>query len=481
MNTVHVVHYTGATAKSLSVLASLALDYQDGGANVTVVDLAKTTTIHQGLPSQWVARLLGHRVMRPSVTEVLRESGVVYLTLANNREPGPIGDSDLKAMEQALESELLTYFRRDHVPSTAESRRLQNSLRKGMHDVYRALETLWLREPPNLVAIPNGRTSRQKAARLVAEKLGIDVWLYENGRAMPNAYYLGKTQPHDRIGSQAEILAGFPLPSTSVLEKQAAEWLANRQAKGSDTNFFSKKWVSLKEPSKEKKSRVAVFFASSFDEFLAFGPMWRIDKWKHQFEAFGLIMSKLEAQGFELVLRLHPNLSSKSREYFKQEVRTISTLAKNHQGLQIHWHNETTNSYELLNKASLVIVERSTIGLEASLMGKPVIACQATQWDQIVDVRQVLKPEDVTLDTLLPWKPSPLGARKFVAYWLAQEHPLRFGWAHWSTWNPDKAPVMMKLAQLTLPNPLSHKKRLLSLEFSRWRNSRFKPARPHNG
>ena len=476
MNTVHVIHYSGATAKSSSVLTSVALDYQDGGADVTVVDLAKTTTVHQGLPSPWVARLLGHRVMRPSVTEVLRESGVGYLTLANNREQWPIGDSDLKTMEQALESELLTYFRRDHVPNTAESRRLQNSLRKGMHDVYRSLDSLWSAELPDLVAIPNGRTSRQKAARLVAEKLGIEVWLYENGRAMPNAYYLGKTQPHDRIASQAEILTGFPLPSASVLKKQAAEWLTNRQARGSQTNLFSEKWVALAESSMHKKNRLAVFFASSFDEFLAFSPMWRIDSWNYQFEAFDLIMSKLEAEGFDLALRLHPNLASKSRKYFTREVKAIGGLAKNHPGLHVHWHNETTNSYDLVNNADLVIVERSTMGLEASLMGKPVIVCQATQWDQLVDVRQMLSPTDVTLENLLPWPPSPLGAQKFVGYWLAQEHPLRFDWRHWSSWNPDNAPPVMKLAQLTLPNSISHKKKLLTLELAKRRNSRFEPS-----
>ena len=159
-----------------------------------------------------------------------------------------------------------------------------------------------------------------------------------------------------------------------------------------------------------------------------------------------------------------------------REVKAIDGLAKNHPGLHVHWHNETTNSYDLVNNADLVVVERSTIGLEASLMGKPVIVCQATQWDQLVDVRQVLSPTDVTLENLLPWRPSPLGAQKFVGYWLAQEHPLRFDWRHWSSWNPDSAPLVMKLAQLTLPNSISHKKQLLTLELAKRLNSRFEPS-----
>ena len=157
------------------------------------------------------------------------------------------------------------------------------------------------------------------------------------------------------------------------------------------TNSFSARWDSSRLDIQKGDEPLAVFFASSFDEFLAFGPMWSIDEWGHRFEAFDEMMSLLEKKGVALVLRLHPNLGSKSRLYFRREVKQALVLKAAHPSLRIYWHNDAANSYDLVAKASYVIVERSTIGLEASLMGKPVWVTHATQWDQIADIRQVLR------------------------------------------------------------------------------------------
>jgi hypothetical protein len=68
-----------------------------------------------------------------------------------------------------------------------------------------------------------------------------------------------------------------------------------------------------------------------------------------------------------------------------------------------------------------------------------------------------------------------LGAERFVAYWMIQEHPLRYEASDWASWDPENAPATMKALQLALPNSWRHKGRLLSLEWSKWRNSRFRP------
>jgi len=475
MKRVEIVHYTGATAKSHSVVASLALDHIEAGNSVSVIDLAKTTHIHQGFPPRIVAQLLGHQIRQPALADIVLSRGGTYETLAIPSAQEPPRSEHIAALEQAVESELLTYFRLDHIPRNRESSRLRTSLTQKMHQTYLALDARWAYSRPDTVLIPNGRTSRQKAARLVAEHHGIDVLLYENGRATPDSYYLGTTQPHDRVASQEELLGGFPMPQDQALEAQAASWLAERMGSDSKTNPFSAVWEGATKKKKESSQPRAVFFASSFDEFLAFGPMWALDDWSHQFEAFDLIMSHWERQGVAIALRLHPNLVAKSRAYFRREVDQVLALKKAHPSLTIHWHNSSVNSYDLVKEATYVIVERSTIGLEASLMGKPVWVTQATQWDLVADIRQLLTPSDITPENLEPWPASPEGARRFVAYWMAQERPLRYSWANWSSWNPERAPTKMKLAQLALRNSPSHKFRLMRLEHARSRNSRFQP------
>ena len=106
-------------------------------------------------------------------------------------------------------------------------------------------------------------------------------------------------------------------------------------------------------------------------------------------------------------------------------------------------------------------------------MVKPVWATQATQWDKVADIRQLLRQSDITEAALEPWTPSPQGAERFVSYWMIQEHPLRYQATDWTSWDPENAPATMKALQLALANSRKHKARLLILEWSKWRNSRF--------
>ena len=108
-------------------------------------------------------------------------------------------------------------------------------------------------------------------------------------------------------------------------------------------------------------------------------------------------------------------------------------------------------------------------------MGKPVWVTQASQWDLVADVRQILAPADITEDSMRLWKPSPRGAQQFVAYWVAQEFPFRFPWETWSDWDPERAPLSMKIAQLAVNNSWRHKIRLVRLELAQRRNRRFVP------
>ena len=474
MSRVSIVHYFGATARSLSVVASVVADLRNDGNDVSVVDLEPTTTIRQGFPPHYLARLCGHSVKPTAFNDALRALGAGYQLLPVTDTLKPVPQEHAEPLKVAVESELLTYFRLDHIPRSREARHLQASLEVNTVRTYWSLHTLWSAHTPDEVLVPNGRTSRQKAARLVAEALNIPVRLYENGRAQRNSYYLGNTQPHDRIASQAEVASLTSSLDPAAIRSLAKEWLESRMAGSEGTNSFSATWKSMDHSPGDSEGETAVFFASSFDEFLAFGPMWTIDEWSSQFEAFDVIMSILEKRGVRLVLRLHPNLASKSRKYFLREVKEILELQKKHPSLKIHWHNSSVNSYQLVSEADYVIVERSTIGLEASLMGKPVWATQATQWDQVADIRQLLTPSDVNEEALEPWVPSPSGAQRFVAYWMVQEHPLRYQASDWATWDPEDAPATMKALQLTLPNSWRHKARLITLEWSKWRNSRFR-------
>lgn len=477
MTRVDIVHYVGATTYSNSVIASLAADRRDEGHDVRILDISPWSTVSQDLPPGWIVRLLGHRVVPGALEKEWERLGVRHVTAPPDFTPQqPIPDDVSSSVYQSLESEMLTYFRREHLPRTGRYEVFRERLDSHVKKTYWWLHEMWGDDPPDFVCIPNGRTSRQKAAWRAAEARSLPVRIYEIGRARPHSYYYGTTQPHDRLGSQEEINRFSDFPTEAEMRVLSHEWLASRTGGESPTNEFMSLWNSYGSGS-SFESPTAVFFTSSVDELLASGPMWTIDQWDRPFEAFDLIMSILEQQGMSLVMRLHPNLGSKSRTYFREEVRRVTELQEKHPSLVVHWHNSPINSYDLVRSAAAVIVERSTIGLEASLMGKPVWVTRATQWDLTADVRQVLSPSDVTEEILRPWQPDTRGAEKFVAYWMLQEHEFRYHWSHWASWNPEAPPVRLKIARLATKNSWSHRFHLVSTELTRRRNNRFRPTR----
>jgi hypothetical protein len=481
MSRVDIVHYVGATTYSPSVVASLSKKLRDEGYEVRILDLSPLSAVSQELPPAWIVRLLGHRIYKGKLQEVLDGLGVTRVVAQKSSDALPaLPEADAPSVYQALESEMLTYFRRETIPDKGRFARFREKLERNLLTTYGWLSELWDTDPPVFVCIPNGRTSRQKAAWRAADRLGVPVRIYEIGRAKPKAYYFGTTQPHDRIGSQAEIPTLPNFPGESETKALAEEWLKARMGSGTGTNEFTSLWSAGVEGF--PAGATAVFFTSSVDELLASGPMWTIDEWNRPLEAFDVIMSILEKRGVNLVMRLHPNLGSKSRHYFRQEVQRINDLCAQHPTLKVYWHNSPINSYELVTAADMVFVERSTIGLEASLLGKPVWVTRATQWDLTADIRQMLSLSDITEEALMPWKPDPRGAQKFVAYWMLQEHEFDYDWSTWATWNPERPPLAIKIARLAVRNSWAHRFHLVSAELTRRRNNRFRAPRtppPH--
>ena len=476
MSFLAVIHYQGATKRSRSVVASLVADLLDEGHSLSVLDISHYNTIKQDFPPRWVTRILGRKVRPQRFQHLLAELGAeLHKPVSHNQGgDGPPAHRWQECLE-AIDSELLTYFRVSSLtPETASISRMRKRLISNALDTYAALgEWLDSHQPEQLI-IPNGRTSRQKIARVAAEERNISVTFYENGRAQKNSYYLGQTQPHDRLASQAEVLNLTADLDPTEISCLATAWLEERTNPDSDTNSFSKSWnTSDAREQHPSKKPLAVFFPSSTDEFLAFGPMWNIDGWESQFQAFDLMMTILEKKNCDLVLRLHPSLGEKSRQYFLQTVQGIRTLQAQHPTLTVHWHNSPVNSYGLVKSADYVIVEHSTIGLEANLMGKPVWINQAAQWDLVADVRQVLTPEDISEDLFELWSPNVSQAERFVAYWMMQEHPLRYSWSEWASYDPDSPPLLMKFATLLSPNPWSHRLQLVRIALTTALNNRF--------
>lgn len=474
---VGVIYYPGATAKSSSVVASVVADLRKEGHEVFVLDISAFTIINQALPPRWICRLLGHDAPEGALENELLSLGSKILRLTRRHEDHDLSADEMDQVATAITSELLTYFSTDNLAETGSAgRRLRRRLHEQSELTFVSLMATLSEHSFDRILIPNGRTSRQRVARICAERLGIPTQFYENGRALAQHYYIGSTQPHDRIASQEEVLSLTQQLALPDIERFAESFLQSRISPDGGSNQYSASWTpSEVSPRPANDAPLATFFPSSFDEFLAFGDMWHIDDWTEQFQAFDIIMSHLKQQGYRLEMRLHPNLKNKSRKYFRREASQVKKLTIKHPQLIVHWHNSPMNSYELVKRSDLVFVERSTIGLEASLMRKPVWVNQAAQWDQIADVRALLKPSDIDHRALKAWAVDVSGAQRFAAYWVMQERPLSYSWKNWSTWNPDAAPLALRIANLFVQNTWAHRLHLVKVQWDTFLNAHYSP------
>ena len=258
-------------------------------------------------------------------------------------------------------------------------------------------------------------------AHIVSQKIDISVLYLETG--MPHnptgdKYFLAEYPIHDRIARQADFL------KSSMTEAKVREisdsWLLPRTSATSRTNAFAGLW----DDTLTVTSHENVFFTSSTDEYWALGEQWHEDEWEDQYEAFDAILTCLEARGeSDSALRIHPNLLNKSVRYVKRELERIRWISARHPDLVVIYPQEPVNSYRLVEGAKRVVVSMSTIGLEASAAGKPVWATSANSYDLIADIRRVLRPGDLTMETLEIWNVSDLGARRYIASNESSYHP----------------------------------------------------------
>lgn len=470
-----VIYSRSSTQRPRSVLASLCNWLVENGHDVSVLDISSFSHINQDLPPRWYARLFNHHVYPQALPQVLENLRVKVTPMTwRGGAARELPDSVDTELADAIFSDLVTYVNSDVInPARGIARWAATRMRKRGENLYWAVSEYLQNESFEQVYIPNGRVPEQRMAIEACKLLGVPHLYYEIGRAKPQSFYAGKTQVHDREATQAEVPDVLTGIDSAIIKKLADDWIAERSSSTSSINVYSQGWDAAGDPMK-KVSKTAVFFSSSVDEFASYGAAWKLDSWETQYEAFDTIMSLLKSHGVHCQLRIHPNLTNKSTEYFQRELGDIRALMEHHPTLTVFWHNEPVNSYDLVAGADYVVVGRSTLGLEASLMGKCVWTTTAARYDTVADVRTAFTPESVTPQNFTLWDVDTFGAQKFVAYWALQDHEFTFGERSWSTWDSFRPPAVLRPGQLMVKNPLRHKVHLVIGEVTKWRNSRFR-------
>ena len=169
-------------------------------------------------------------------------------------------------------------------------------------------------------------------------------------------------------------------------------------------------------PFLDKKSIKVTIFNSSSDEIASIPELEEYNYFGEQNDSIRELLRILdELGGFEIILRIHPNLSNVNYKYHEG----LYILQDEFKGLKIFDANSSINSYNLVKYSDLIFTYGSTIGVEATYLKKPVINMGAASYFNIdatynpisyIEVKELLKNARLL-------KPKPLiNALKYGYY-----------------------------------------------------------------
>ena len=277
---------------------------------------------------------------------------------------------------------------------------------------------------PRAVLVFNGQFFPEATARWVAQKRGIRVITHEVG-----------FQPATAFFTEGEATAS-PIPVPESFEMNDAQnakldaYLAKR-FQGDFTMAGIKFWADMKrldESFLQKaagfKQIVPIFTNVIFDTSQPHANT----VFEDMFDWLDLVLEEIRSHPETLfVIRAHPDelrVRKASRETVAGwvEARRVTDLPN----VVFVGPKETLSSYELILKSKFVMVYNSTIGLEASIMGAPVLCAGKARFTQyptvffpqtIEDVRRKMK-EFLAADSIAVPLEFKRNARRFLYYQL---------------------------------------------------------------
>ena len=397
------------TQISIDLIAMLKESNPDAG--LVVIDVSH---FHHPLQPAW--RLNGPIESHPdTLRELFSAFGVNYLH-ADSIEVNPVEFNFIESqkLEIAINSSIITSYRRG-IKANKRQSQVESALRKRMErqakTVFSTALEIMSQITEGTVFIENGRHYAQHAIYLASKRLGRKVKFYEANLPSRSAY-IEDYRVHDRLEVQKHALV-----MTSDIDhlslQSGAEQIMQETVRA---NPFSSRWSKSDMPLEIRDKSIALFASSSTEEMESLDLNWNESEWDTQYEAFEAIWNKLRTPSISPVLRIHPNLLNKDPLVAHREIREVKRFMKRNPEFLVVWPKSTISTDKLLDQTELLVISNSTVGLAAAAQGIPVICSNSTNYDLIVGVIRIHKPEDLSqLEGKLA-KTSPVDAWKFWYY-----------------------------------------------------------------
>lgn len=355
----------------------------------------------------------------PGIANMFNALGADYCDAASlHGEPLSLSQDEIEKIETAVRSTSISYLQTfEEVGERAGfftqviRGRLRRQASKAMALSIAAIQEF----RPEKIYIENGRFAVSQANLLAARRFGVKV-IFPELQSEASRLYLRTFRVHDRVAMQEAAKELTAQVSRATLEKLTDQWKSRWRPVTSELNPFTALWDTGDIPWLAPDEHIALFATSSTDEFAALDLDWALTAWESQLAAFQAVWDRLSHKELTPVLRIHPNLLNKHPLTAFRELKEFKEFSERNPRFKVIWPASSVNTYELIKRARVVIVHGSTVGLEASLEGLPVVCTNRSIYDLIADVTNVNGPEDLSLIDSMSHTSSPLGAMKLISY-----------------------------------------------------------------
>ncbi len=316
----------------------------------------------------------------PDLAKSLQETDLS--TLQSYRYDGiPLGELCLPSMRWIL--------RRHHLQDDENTRILYRHYILSAYKVAKKFEKLGNELRPKSVMVFNGMQYPEATVRWVAHKHRVPVYSHEVGLRPFSAFFT----EGEATAYPVDIPEDFQLSKQQDL--QLDEYLSKR-FKGNFSMAGVQFWpemagldAALVEKMEAFKQVVPVFTNVIFDTSQPHANLI----FPHMFAWLDRVLEVVKAHPETLfVIRAHPDEFRPGKA--SQESVTDWVKANQAQALPnlvFIGPNEFFSSYEMIQRAKFVMVYNSTIGMEASILGKPVLCAGKARYTQL---ETVFLPED---------------------------------------------------------------------------------------
>lgn len=252
------------------------------------------------------------------------------------------------------------------------------------YNIVREFEHLIKRVNPTAVVVFNGMFYPEAAARWIAQKHDLPVYSHEVGMLPLSAFFTAE----EATAYPVKVDENFHLSGEQ--HNRLDEYLSQR-TRGKFVTAGVKFWPEMKEldsafwiRANNFKDLVPVFTNVIFDTSQGHANV----VFEHMFAWLNTVLEEIKAHPeIFFIIRAHPDEERPGKE----SLETVSDWINAHAvdelpNVMYISPDQYISSYELIAHAKFVMVYNSTVGLEASVMGKPVLCAGKARYTQIPTV-----------------------------------------------------------------------------------------------